>query len=118
MLNDILKGYFAFDNVSNLSCRKLSKAEVYVLSKGLKFYLKTNAIGKSILIEDLQKFGSKLKLKWYYRNNNKIFDHNPFKSKFNPPKNYAAIELYLSLLEEKLLSLGPIKDKYSSNTLR
>ena len=39
------------------------------------------------------------------------------KSKFNPPRNDAAIELYLSLLEEKILSLGPIEHKYNNLTI-
>ena len=45
-----------------------------------------------------------LRPKWHYCNN-RIFHPNPFKpkSKFNPPKRDAAIELYLSRLEEKLL---------------
>ena len=68
--------------------------------------------------EDLERFGRKSRLKWHYRNDNTIFDHNPFKpnSKFNPPKNDVAIELYLSRMEEKLLNLGPIKHKYNNFT--
>ena len=88
------------DNVFNLSHLKLSKAE------GLKIFLTPNTIDKSILKEDLGKFGRKLRLKWHHRNDNRIFDPNPFKpkSKINPPKSDAAIELYLSRLEEKLLN--------------
>ena len=46
-----------------------------------------------------------LRPKRHYCNDNRIFDPNPFKpkSKFNPPKRDAAIELYISRLEEKLL---------------
>ena len=56
---------------------------------------------------------------WHYRNDNRIFDPNLFKpkSKFNPLKSDAAIELYLSRLEEKLLNLGPIKHRYNNLTL-
>ena len=84
----------------------------------LKFCPTPNTIDKSTLKEDLEKFGRKLRLKWHYRNDNRIFDPNPFKpkSKFNPPKSDAAIELYLSRLEEKLLNLGPIKHKYNNLT--
>ena len=105
MLNGRLKGYVVSDNVFSLSHRKLSKAE------GLKFFPTPNTIEKSILKKDLEKLGRKLRLKCHYRNDNRIFDPNPFKpkSKFNPPKSDAAIELYLSRLEEKLLNLGPIK---------
>ena len=49
-----------------------------------------------------------------YRNDERTFDPNPFqpKSKFNPSKNDAAIELYLSHIEEKLLSSTEIKHSY------
>ena len=82
----------------------------------MKFCSTPNTIDKSILKEDLEKFGRKLRLEWHYRNDNRIFHPNPFKhkSKFNPPKSYAAIELYLSRLEQKLLNLGPIKYKYNN----
>ena len=118
LLNGRLKGYFVSDNVFNLSHRKLSKAKVSLLSKGLKFCPTPNTIDKSILKQDLEKFGRKLRLKWHYHNDNRIFDPNTFKpsSKFNPPKSDAAIELHLDLLEEKLLNLGPIKHKYSNLT--
>ena len=118
LLNGRLKGYFVSDNVFNLSHRKFSKAKVSLLSKGLKFCPTPNTIDKSILKQDLEKFGRKLRLKWHYHNDNRIFDRNPFKpkSKFNPPKSDAAIELYLSRLEEKLLNLGPIKHKYNNLT--
>ena len=43
---------------------------------------------------------------WYFRNDHREFDVNPFKkkSKFNP-KGDAAIEMHLSRLEEEILSL-------------
>ena len=118
LLNGRLEGYFVSDNVFNLSHQKLSKAEVPPLSKGLKFCPTPNTIDNSTLKEDLEKFGRKSRLKWHYRNDNRIFHPNAFKpkSKFNPPKRYAAIELYLSRLEEKLLNLGPIKHKYNNLT--
>ena len=66
----------------------------------------------------MEKFGRKLRLKGHYRNDHRIFDPKPFKpkSKFNPPKSDAAIELYLTRLEEKLLNLGSIKHKYNNLT--
>ena len=120
LLNGRLKGYFVSENIFNLSDRKLSKAEVSLLSKGLKFCPTPNTIDKSILKEDLEKFGRKLRLKWHYRNDNRIFDPDPFKlkSNFNPPKSDAAIELYFSRLEDKLLDLGPIKHRYNNLTGR
>ena len=72
LLNGRLERYFVSNNVFNLSCCKLSKAEVSLLSKGLKFCPTPNTIDKSILKEDLEKFGRKLRLKWHYRNDNRI----------------------------------------------
>ena len=95
LLNGRLKGYFVSDNVFNFSHRKLSKAGVSLLSKGLKFCPTPNTIDKSILKEDFEKFVRKLRLKWQYHNDNRIFDPNIFKpkSKFNPPKSDAVIEV-------------------------
>ena len=46
LLNGSLKGYFVSDNVFNSSHRKWSKAEVSLLSKGIKFCLSPNTIDK------------------------------------------------------------------------
>ena len=79
----------------------MSGAEVSLLPKGLKFCPTPNTIGKPILKEYLEKFGRNLRLKWHYRNDNRIFDPNPFKpkSKFNPPRKVSAIKLYVSDLK-------------------
>ena len=113
-LNGRLKGVFVSENVVNLSNRKLSKVEVFLLSKCLKFCPTPNSVDKSVLKEDLEKFGRILRLKWHYRNDERTFDPNPFrpKSKFNPGKTDAAIELYLSYIEEELLSCREIKHTY------
>ena len=50
LLNGRLKGYFVSCNVFNLLHRKLSKAEVSLLSKGLKFC--PTPINKSVLKKD------------------------------------------------------------------
>ena len=106
------------ENVVNLSNRKLSKAEVSLFSKGLKFCPTPNSFDKSVLTEDLEKFGRTLRLKWHYRNDERTFGPNPFrpKSKFNPSKTDASIELYLSHTEEKLLSCTEIKHSYYNLT--
>ena len=59
------------------------------------------------LREELEHFGRKLRLKWFFRNDECQFSINPFKqkSKFNSGKNDAAIEFYLSRVEEEILSL-------------
>ena len=53
--NGRLKGFFVSENVVNLSNRKLSKAEVSLLSKGLKFCPTPNSVDKLVL-KDLEKF--------------------------------------------------------------
>ena len=104
--------------IVNLSNRKLSKAEVFLLSQGLKLCPAPNSVHKSVLKEDLEKFGTTLRLKWHYRNEERTFDPNPFrlKLKFNPSKTDAAMELYLSHIEEKLLSCTEINHSYYNLT--
>ena len=112
--NGRLKGAFVSENVVNLSNCK----EVSLFSKGLKFFPRPNSVDKSVLKEDLEKFGRTLRLKWHNRNDERTFDPNPFrpKSKFNPSKTDAAIELYLTHIEEKLLSCTEIKHSNYSLT--
>ena len=59
-----------------------------------------------------------LLFKWHFRNENKDICHDMFKpkSKFNPRNKDAAIELYLSSLEEKLMKLEVPKDKFNNLT--
>ena len=66
----------------------------------------------------MEKLGRALGLKWHYRNDERTFDPNLFlpKSKFNPSKTDAAIELYLIQIEEKLLSCTEIKHSYYNLT--
>ena len=78
-LNGRIKGKFVSENVVNLSKRKLTKAEISVLSKGLKFVLTTNHINKAKLKMELQAYGRMLRQKWQTRNDEKEFDRNKFK---------------------------------------
>ena len=70
-----------------------------------------------MLREELENFGRKLRLKWFFRDDKRQFNINPFKqkSKFSPRKNDAAIEFYLSRLEDEILSLDK-KSSYSNLT--
>ena len=110
-------GHFVSPNVVNLSGRKLSKAEISLLSKGLKFIPTPRNVDRVALKEDLELFGRKLRLAWHFRNDEKTFESNPFrrKSKFNPKGKDAAIELYLSRLEEEILAIDT-NLKYSNLT--
>ena len=67
---------------------------------------------------ELEAFGKMLRLKWHFRNENKDIHRNMFKpkSEFNPRNKDAAIELYLSSLEEKLMKVEVPKDKFNNLT--
>ena len=101
-------GKFVSENVINLSSRNLSEAEISLLSKGLKFVPTPSSINFAEIKEDLEKFGRNLRLKWLFRNDERDFSYNPFrpKSKFNPRRSDASIEIYLSRLEEELMSIS------------
>ena len=90
-------------NVINLSKRNLARDEISLLSKGLQFVPTPKHFNKALLRKELENFGRKLRPKWFFRNDERQFNINSFKqkSKFNPRKNDAAIEFYLSRLEEK-----------------
>ena len=70
-----------------------------------------------MLREELENFGRNLRHKWFFRNDERQFNINPLKqkSKFNPDKNDGAIEFYLSLLREEILSFDK-KISYSNLT--
>ena len=87
--------------------KNLSEAEISLLSKGLKFVPTPTYVNRAALKEELEKFGRKLRLKWHFRNEESSGPFNPFrvKSKFNPKGKDAAIEMYLSRLEEEILAI-------------
>ena len=57
-----LKGKFVSPNVINLSTRILSKTEISLLSKGLKFIPTPTTVNKALIKEELECFGRKLPL--------------------------------------------------------
>ena len=57
-----------------MSKRKLAKAEISLLSKGLKFVPTSNHINKARLKMELEAYGRMLRLKWHFRNDEKEFD--------------------------------------------
>ena len=118
LLENGLKGNFVSKNVVNLSKRKLSDAEISLLSKGLNVVPRCNNIDTAKLKIELVSFGRMLRLKWHFRNENKDIHRDMFKpkSKFNPRNKDAAIELYLSSLEEKLMKVEVPKDKFNNLT--
>ena len=102
-----LKGKFVSPNVINLSTRILSKAGISLLSKGLKFIPTPASVNKALIKEELECFCRKLRLLWHFWNEESITISNPFKKKstFNPKGKDAAIELYLSRLEEEIMAI-------------
>ena len=77
-----------------------------------------NNIDKVKFKIELEAFGRMLRLKWHFRNASKDIHRDMFKPKpkFNPRNKDAAIELYLSSLEEKLIKAEVPKDKLNNLT--
>ena len=117
IVNERYKGKFVSSNVVNLFCRNLTSNEISLLSKGLKFVPTPRGINKAPIKEEMEAYGRKLKLMWHFRNDEREFSYDPFKkkSKFDLKRKDAAIELYLSRLEEQISSLD-YKVGYSNLT--
>ena len=81
-------------------------------------FIPTSNTDKAKLKIELEAFGRMLRLKWFLRDDEKEFNHDKFKPKstFNSRNKDAAIEIYLSSLEEKLMSIEIPKDKYNNLT--
>ena len=93
-----LVGKFVSKNVVNLSRRNLSRSEISLLSKGLKFVPSANKIDGAKLKRELKEYGRKLRLMWHFRNDERTFLIDEFrpKSSFNPRNKDTIIETYLS----------------------
>ena len=115
--NGRYRGKFVSPNVINLSNKELTEAEISLLSKGLKFVPTPSYINKVKLKEELESFGRRLRLMWYFRNEENNNAYNIFrpKSKFNPKGKDPSIELYLKRLEEEILAIDT-KLNYSNIT--
>ena len=91
-----LDGKLVSSNVINLPRRNLSKAEISLLSKGLKCVPTANKINRGKLKTELEEYGRKLRLMWHFRNDEKPFPYGKFRSKstFNPRNKDTVIETY------------------------
>ena len=118
LLENRLKGNFVRKNVVNLSKRKLNGTDISLLSKGLNFVPTCNNMDNAKLKMELEAFGRMLRLKWHFCNESKDIHRDIFKPKpkFNPRNKDAAIELYLSSLEEKLTKVEFPKNKFNNLT--
>ena len=67
---------------------------------------------------ELEAIGRILRLKWHFRNEENVFDLDQFKPEFtfNPRNKNAAIEVYMSSVEGKLMKIEILKDKYNNLT--
>ena len=88
------------------------------MSKGLNFVPTSNTIDKAKLKTELEALGRILRLKWHFRNEENEFDLDQIKPKstLKPRNKDAAIEVYMSSLEEKLMKMEIPKDKYNNLT--
>ena len=88
-------------------------SEISLLSKVSKFIQTSNTLDKAKLKIEFEAFDRMLRLTWFFRNDEKEFNTDKFKPKstFNPRNKDAAIEIYLSSLQKKLMSIEIPKDK-------
>ena len=119
--NGRLIGRFVSGSVVNLSWRELSEEDVSLLSKGLKFSPTPTDIDKAQLKADIEEFKRRMRLRWYFRNNeddsftdDNSNDHFRTKSTWQPPKDDPLLENYLSLLEKEVLSVSPEGKNFSN----
>ena len=86
--------------------------------KGINFAPICNNTDKAKLKMELEVFGRMLRLKWHFCHENKDIHHDMFKPKpkFNRHNKDAAIDLYLSSFEEKLMKVEVLKDKFDNLT--
>ena len=98
-----MKVNFVSPNVINLSKRHFS--EISLLSKGLKFIPTPKHINKARIKEELETYGRKLRLMWHHRNQEREILLRKNLSLILNGKD-AAIEIYLSCLEEEIFALG------------
>ena len=66
-------------NVINLSKQNITKNEIFLLSKGFQFVPTPKHFIKALLSEELETFGRKLRLKWYFCNDKCQFNINGLK---------------------------------------
>ena len=113
-----LEGKFVSKNVINLSRRNLSASEISLLSKGLKLVPTANKIDRAKLKTELEEYGRKQRLMWHFKNDERSFAADRFRSKssFNPRSKDVIIETYLSCLEERLLDIEIPSKRFNNLT--
>ena len=114
-----------FNTVINLSDRVLSKHEISILSKGLKFVPTPTSVNRTELITDIKQWGRRLRLKEYFADsdntNTAPSDDTTYKkpSKWTPsPGRDQALDCYISGVERAILQHASNKNKLRSNITR
>ena len=106
-----MKGYFSSKTVFNLSRKVLTETEIHDLEKGLGFAPTPTRINESDLKRDFNEFSRKMRCKWYFRNDpTEKFSEKPafnIKSNWNLPNGHSALEIFLSKLDNDVLSVLP-----------
>ena len=113
-----LEGKFVSSNAISLSRRNLTQAEILLLSKGLKCVPTAIKIDRATLKMGLEEYGKKLSLIWHFRNNQKPFPYEKFRSKstFNPRNKETVIKTYLSGLHERSLDIDISSKRFNNPT--
>ena len=111
---------FVSENVVNLSNRVLTPDEIQVLSRGLNFRPTPKNIDKFQLKKDLDEFGWRIKLKYYFDKDQKSLVGKDRikrfrnKSKWVPEITDPMLDLFLKNLEFKVLSINECGVNYSN----
>ena len=113
-----VEGTFVSKNAINLSKTNLSRSEISLLSKSLKFDPSANKIERTKMKRKLEEYGRKLPLIRHFRNDKRTFSTDKFRpqSSFNPRNKDAIIETYLSSLEQILLDIEIPSKRYKNLT--
>ena len=100
----------------------LSECEICLLSEGLKFVRTPVSINRVQLKLDLEEFGTRLKLKYHFRNHvSENFSHIPSyrpPSDWTPEINDVHSEMYLSELAEQLMKISEQDYNYPNLTVQ
>ena len=110
-----LKELFCYKIVFNMSKKILSEAEIKVLEKGFDFTPIQKTLNEP---KDFEECSRRKRCKWNFRNRpTNHFSEIPafiLKSGWKHPKGHASLELFLSRVEQELLS-DEMNDSTQSN---
>ena len=112
---------FISDNVVNLSKRVLTKAEICLSTKGLKFCVTPRDLDCFFMQRDFKDFDRKVKCRAYFLSNNEVYNKN-YRDKFRkksawvPKEVGTGVRVYLSKLWDRIFSIKERGRNYSNPT--